>query len=275
MSSTNSARAKLFRKTVWGFHKAHGRHGLPWRKTRDPYRILVSEVMLQQTQVDRVIPYYQKFLKAYPTAKRLAAASLADVLALWQGLGYNRRAKMLHEAAKRIVEEHKGRFPSTIEGIESLPGVGPYTARAVAAFAYDTDSVFIETNIRTAVIRHFFRSRKTVSDADIEKALLSAKPKGRAREWNAALMDYGSYLKRAGVRTNARVKGYAKQSAFKGSFRETRGLLLRHLLDGPMKAEELISSIASTDSVRVKSALASLVKDGLVELKSGRFRLPR
>ncbi len=273
MSSTNSARTKLFQKTVWNHYEEHGRHDLPWRKTHDPYKILVSEVMLQQTQVDRVIPYYETFLRAFPDAKALARAPLSRVLRLWQGLGYNRRAKMLHSAAKEIVR--LGAFPRTIDAIEELPGVGPYTARAVAAFAYDTDSVFIETNIRTVLIQHFFKGEKIVSDKDIEKMLAAVKPEGRARDWNAALMDYGSFLKRNGIRTNARVKGYAKQSTFKGSSRQMRGMLLRKLLAGPMTADALLSGGAREDEVRIKSALASLVKDGMVELKRGKFSLAR
>ncbi len=230
--------------------------------------------MLQQTQVDRVIPYYQRFLKRFPTVKKLAAASLGDVLTLWQGLGYNRRGKMLHEAAKKIVSEHRGVFPKAISEIEALPGVGPYTARAVAAFAYDVDSVFIETNIRTAVMHHFYRSKKLVTDVEILKVLEKAKPMGSTREWNSALMDYGSYLKRNGVKTNARVKGYKKQEPFKGSFREARGIILRTLLAGPVKANMLTSAPTPAESHLRMSALSALVKDGMVELSKGKFKLP-
>lgn len=145
--------APQFRRLVWAHYKKHGRHELPWRKTHDPYRILVSEVMLQQTQVQRVQPYYREFLKQFPTARRLAEAPLSEVLKAWQGLGYNRRAKMLHAAAKEIA---KHGMPKTALELEKLPGVGPYTARAVATFAYDADEILIETNIRTVVFHHFF-----------------------------------------------------------------------------------------------------------------------
>src|SRR3989344_2857518 len=125
-----------FRRIVWRYYHAHGRHDLPWRKTHDPYKILVSEVMLQQTQVERVIPFYKKFVKQFPTPERLASASLASVLQMWQGLGYNRRAKLLREAAQKLVHTapFKTRFNLVTE-LEKLPGVGPYTARAVAAVA--------------------------------------------------------------------------------------------------------------------------------------------
>ena len=147
---------KKFKDTVWKYYREHGRSDLPWRKTTDPYRILVSEVMLQQTQVERVIPYYTRFLKKFPTVRALAKAPLSQVLIAWQGLGYNRRAKMLHEAAKEVVRGHGGLFPRTALELEKLPGVGPYTAHAVAAFAYNEDGICIETNIRTAVTHHFF-----------------------------------------------------------------------------------------------------------------------
>ena len=125
----------VFRRHILQWYKKHGRHNLPWRRTTDPYRIMVSEIMLQQTQVDRVVDYYKKFLKKFPSTKALAAAPLSAVLRTWQGLGYNRRAVMLHRAATVVVQKYHGRWPKTVEGLEALPGVGPYTARAVAAFA--------------------------------------------------------------------------------------------------------------------------------------------
>jgi len=126
-----STSVQAFRTTVWNHYRRHGRHTLPWRTTTNPYRILVSEVMLQQTQVERVIPYYKTFLRAFPTVQTLAQAPLSRVLTLWQGLGYNRRAKMLHEAAKQVVAQYGGRMPHDAEALETLRGVGPYTARAV------------------------------------------------------------------------------------------------------------------------------------------------
>jgi A/G-specific adenine glycosylase len=252
----------------------HGRHELPWRKTDDPYKILVSEVMLQQTQVDRVIGFYEAFIKAYPTLKKLAAAPLKDVLRAWQGLGYNRRAKMLHEAAKRAAAEFGGKLPGTVEGLESLSGVGPYTARAVAAFARNKDAVFVETNIRTAVIHHFFRGTQAVHDKEIAAVLARALPRGRAREGYAALMDYGSHLKRSGVKLNRRAKSYAKQSAFEGSYRQARGAILRALLTGPAKGDLLIGLLGAARRAQMRSALATLVKEGMVELRRGRFGLP-
>jgi A/G-specific adenine glycosylase len=153
--------------------------------------------------------------------------------------------------------------------------VGPYTARAVAAFAYNADVIFIETNIRTAVMHHFFPRKREVSDKEIEKILEAAFPKGKAREWYSALMDYGAALKKAGVKTNARVKGYAKQAKFDGSFRQARGAVLRALSAGPLPSAKLTMLLGRERESQVKGALASLTKEGLVEIARGKFRLPR
>jgi A/G-specific adenine glycosylase len=262
-----------FRKVVWDYYKKHGRDDLPWRHTRDPYRILVSEIMLQQTQVERVVPFYERFIKEFPTLRVLAHAPLSRVLKAWQGLGYNRRAKNLHEAAKQIVKEYRGKFPKDEKQLESLRGVGPYTARAVAAFAFNRDMIFVETNIRTAVMHHFFPKKKKVSDTEIENILVAAFPMGKAREWYSALMDYGSYLKRSGVRTNHRVKGYAKQATFRGSLREARGAVLRALLTGTKSEASLLVLLGPKRKSQMKTALAVLIREGLVEATRGGFRL--
>ncbi len=256
-----------FRTLVWRQYRAHGRHNLPWRHTRDLYRILVSEVMLQQTQVERVLPFYTRFIKRFPTARKLAQASLSEVLKSWQGLGYNRRAKMLHAAAKEIWM-HKS---LTVTELEALPGVGPYTARAVSAFAYNADVIFIETNIRTAVIHHFFPNKKEVPDKLIARTLAQVFPKGRAREWYSALMDYGARLKRSGVSHNARSRQYTKQSKFAGSLREARGAILRELIRGTASSSHLGKLFGPTRRAQVHTALEALMREGLVE-KEGRER---
>jgi len=230
---------KTFRSIVWRYWEKEGRHTLPWRQTTDPYQILVSEVMLQQTQVERVLPLYQAFLVSFPTIQVLAKAPLSKVLIRWQGLGYNRRAQRLHEAARAIVQFHKSVFPETVEALQKLPGVGPYTANAVAAFAYNKDSILIETNIRTAVTHHFFPSEQVVSDAEVGEVLEKAYPQGQAREWYAALMDYGAHLKRSDVRINTKAKNYTKQSVFKGSGREVRGSIIRALSKGSQTKRQL------------------------------------
>ncbi|MDP2815474.1 MAG: A/G-specific adenine glycosylase [Rectinemataceae bacterium] len=262
-----------FRNLVFAHYKKHGRHDLPWRKTKDPYRILVSEVMLQQTQVERVLPFYKAFLKEFPDVKALATAPLARVLIRWQGLGYNRRAKMLHEAAKTVVKDYVGKMPNTVEALEKLPGVGHYTARAVAAFAYNEDVILIETNLRTAVTHHFFPNEEKVSDKEILLILEKLFRKGTSREWYSALMDYGAFLKRSGVRINAKSKTHAKQSAFVGSGREARGAILR-ALSKEAKTEHFLSSLLGSErSEQVAAQLEKLAKEGFLEKKNNRYQL--
>jgi A/G-specific adenine glycosylase len=228
--------------------------------------------MLQQTQVERVIPYYQKWLSRFPNVRTLAQASLAQVLEAWQGLGYNRRAKHLHEAAKAIAAFR--RFPRAPEELEKLPGIGPYTARAVAAFAHNENVVFIETNIRTALTHHFFPKRKVIRDTELLALLTLALPKGKSREWYAALMDYGSHLKRSGVRVNAKAKGYRAQAAFVGSTRQARGALLKALLKGPKRAASLMGILGEERKEQVERGLAALLTEGMVISRGGRFHLP-
>jgi len=270
-----------FRALVWRHHRAHGRHDLPWRKTKDVYKILVSEVMLQQTQVNRVIPIYAEFTKRFPTARKLAAAPLSDVLKSWQGLGYNRRAKLLKEAAVKLVNTPlSGTRSNLVKRLEELPGVGPYTARAIAVFAYNEDVVFVETNIRTAVIHHFFSKKKntmiyhSVSDAQIQKVLTEISPKNRAREWYSALMDYGAHLKHSGISHNARSKTYAKQSKFTGSLREARGAILRALASKRLyQGEALLNVLGTARRVQMRTALRALSAEGLIQERHGRLSL--
>lgn len=269
---------------VWAHYKKYGRHVLPWRKTRDPYKILVSEAMLQQTQVDRVIPFYTKFIKKFPTARALARAPLSEVLKQWQGLGYNRRAKLLHLAAKKL--QHIS-FPSyrtkmicaeMVQKLEDMPGVGSYTARAIAAFAFNQDVILVETNIRTAVMHHFFSRRSGVRDAEVAEVLSRVLPKGRACRWYSALMDYGAHLKRSGVSLNTRSAHYTKQSRFAGSLREARGALLRAYTQGITSRTTLTNLLGAERRAQAQTALRALTKEGLISgnlLLGGMSRLPQ
>lgn len=290
-----------FRNIVWKYWKEQGRHDLPWRKTTDPYKILVSEVMLQQTQVERVIPHYRSFLERFPTVRALAEAPLSEVLISWQGLGYNRRAKMLHEAAKCILTQQPVStaqkntrlnlvFPENASELEKLPGIGPYTAGAVVAFAYNHDGIFVETNIRTVITHHFFSTQqlgKTVSqntiiydsildlvdDRDIRKVLEKVYPQGRAREWYAALMDYGAHLKRSGVRINAKAKDYKKQSAFRGSGREVRGAIVR-ALSGTSQTESALTKLFPKERAsQMEEQIEKLAKEGIIVKKGATYSL--
>lgn len=268
-----TSKERAFIKKVWDFHAAFGRGSLPWRKTKDPYRILVSEIMLQQTQVERVVSKYTEFLKLFPTVQALSEASLGDVLRAWQGLGYNRRAKMLHECARIVVREYRGIFPKDSLTLRSLPGIGPYTAGAIMAFAYNTSEVIIETNIRTVYLHVFFKDREGVSDAEllplIERTLDLENPKG----WYSALMDYGTHIKKTEGNSSRRSKHHVRQKPFKDSDRQVRGSILRALTDKPCTLQALVR-VSAFSKDRLETQITQLQKEGLV-VKEGRlFRLP-
>ncbi len=267
---------RAFRTTVWKYWRKNGRHDLPWRKTKDPYRILVSEVMLQQTQVSRVQEKYEKFLKVFPTVRKLARAKLADVLKIWSGLGYNRRGKYLHDAAKVIVEKYNGIVPKDKAHLKALPGIGDYTAGAVRVFAFNEFDVLIETNIRAAFIHHFFSRILLVYDRRIiryaEKASRGHPSIGGSREWHWALMDYGVYIKKLYKNPARKSAHHVKQSKFEGSLRQVRGAILRALHFGPQAESAMRCHLIATDS-RFKSAIEGLERDGLVVKKKGKWKI--
>lgn len=252
-------RIATVRRLIWGYWKKEGRHDLPWRQTHDPYCILVSEVMLQQTQVPRVIDKYKEFLRAFPTVRALARASQADVLRAWQGLGYNRRAKFLHEAAKQIVERHKGAIPRSFAELRALPGCGPYTASAVRVFAFDEPDVLLETNVRTVVIHHFFADADDVHDRDVEPIARALAAGQDPREWHAALFDYGVHLKATRGNAGRRSAHYVRQSRFEGSLRQVRGAVLKALAAG-----EPLAPLRERFAERFEPAVAALAREGLV-----------
>lgn len=204
---------------------------LPWRRTRDPYRIWISEVMLQQTQVARVQTRWEAWLDRFPTVDALAVASDADVLAAWQGMGYNRRALALHEAARQVSERHGGAFPHERDALLALPGVGPSTAAGIRAFAFDEPDVYLETNVRTVFIHELFPTAASVSDASLVPLVRQACPSVDVRGWYYALLDYGAWLKRTIPNPSRRATAYTRQSRFEGSHRQKRAFLLRLLLD--------------------------------------------
>jgi A/G-specific adenine glycosylase len=265
-----------FQQTIMEYYDQHGRHDLPWRQPEsdgsfDPYKILVSEIMLQQTQVARVMPKYAEFLADFPDVKALARSSLGEVLIAWSGLGYNRRAKYLLQAAQMIVTDFGGTFPSGLKELEELPGVGPNTAGAIAVYAYNLPEIFIETNIRTVFIHHFFSANgqalSNISDAEIRNLVGETLDRNKPRVWYWALMDYGNFLKRYVGNLNQASKIYAKQSKFEGSRRQLRGAVIRILIYGEQNLEELSRSF--TDE-RLKSVLCELLQEGLIA-KTGKF----
>ncbi len=261
-----------FKKIIWAHYKKHKRN-LPWRKTRDPYKILVSEIMLQQTQSFRVEPKYKSFLEKFPTVEALAKAKLQDVLKEWQGLGYNRRALYLKKCAEKITMDFNGTFPKDLNTLVSLPGIGKATAGDILAFAWNIPTVFIETNVRSVFIHFFFNDTEQVSDKDILPLVEATLDKKNPREWYWALFDYGVLLKKT-VNPNRKSVHYAKQSKFIGSFRQKRALVLRTLLEKPRTKKE-IEKILDYDSITASRILSGLEKEGFIKSVKSTFQIPR
>ena len=250
-----------FQKKIYTYYREHKRT-LPWRKTTNPYRILVSEVMLQQTQSSRVIPKYKAFLEAFPNAQALAEAPVRDVLSLWQGLGYNRRALLLKRTAEAITTKHKGRFPKTQDELVALPGIGPYTASALIAFAYNTPTVMIETNIRAGFIHFFFPESKKVPDAKLLPLIEKYMDRENPREWYNALMDYGAMLKSKMPNPSRKSAHHVKQSRFEGSLRQVRGAIIRLYTENPkMSQSRLVASLPYKPEV-IKIQYKKLKEEG-------------
>lgn len=255
-----------FQQHVWGHYDRHGRD-MPWRRNTSLYHVLVSELMLQQTQVTRVIPKFEAFMQRFPDVQSLASSSLADVIVMWQGLGYNRRAKYLHEAARRIVERGE---PTTREALLDLPGVGINTAGAIMAYTYNQPGVFVETNVRTVYIHHFFADQSSVNDRDIATLVEQTLDRDNPREWYWAIMDYGSYLKQTDTRLH-QSRQYKKQPPLRGSLREMRGRIVRHM--SQYLSCDLASLRDELADERFDTALAGLVADGLVTHRAGQISL--
>lgn len=231
--------------------------------------------MLQQTQVDRVLPKYQAFLQQFPCVTALASASLGDVLIAWQGLGYNRRAKLLWQCAQTVVGEYNGRFPKSYDGLKALPGIGSYTAAAVMAFAYNEAVPLIETNVRTVYLHHFWPADATdVTDAEILALVAATLPAENVRAWYAALMDYGTHLKKTVGNHNVRTKSYQKQSTFKGSDRQLRGALLRALTAGPHTRVKLLKQLSAFADIKIDAQLEALLQEGLIVTSGRSYQLP-
>lgn len=258
-----------FKHTVKGYYEGHKRD-LPWRKTKNPYYILISEMMLQQTQASRVIEPYKRFVRHFPTISSLAKAPFKEVFSLWSGLGYNRRARYLKDAADLIVRRYNGRIPRTRKELESLPGVGSYTAGAVLAFAFNRREPLIETNIRTVFIHFFFGGREKVSDAELLPYIEKTLPKDEPREWLSALMDYGAMLKETRRDAGTRSVHYVKQSKFKGSRRELRGRILKILLrESRMTKRALIKKLALKDTAHDVDHILTTLEDEALITKRG------
>lgn len=266
----------IFQKTILDFYHNNGRI-LDWRIPDaggefDAYKILVSEVMLQQTQVVRVIPKYQEFLKLFPDFQTLASAPLADVLRAWAGLGYYRRARFLHETAKIIMSSYNGIILRDQAELTQLPGVGQNTAAEVLVYAYNLPLVFIETNIRTVFIHHFFEDEVDISDAKLMPYINESLQSQDPRTWYWALMDYGSFLKQTRPNPGVRSKVHVKQSVFKGSLRFIRGQVLKELRVDRATTKHLTEHIQDK---RLPGVLEDLQREGLITKKGQTYFLGR
>lgn len=287
-------RAELVDRLLdWGDGR---RADLPWRTTDDPWAVLVSEFMLQQTQVSRVAPRYRTFLAVLPTPEACASAPRSRIVRLWDGLGYNRRAVHLHEAARRIVAEHDGEVPSSVDDLLELPGVGPYTARAVASLAFGVSVGVLDTNAARVLARAV--AGRSLGRADAQRLADGLVPPGRARAWNQAVMDLGATVcvkraPRCGDCPVAACCAWAaagrpgpdpalgtagasgSQPAFAGSDRQGRGRIVAALRDGPVGRDEVPRAAGwPHDPDRAERILADLVDDGLVRVSGDVVELP-
>lgn len=287
------------RRAILSWYSKNGRV-LPWRGETDPYKILVSEVMLQQTQVDRVIPFYERFLKTFPTAKKLATASPASVIRLWGGLGYNRRAVFLQKTAQAVVA--RGGWPHRIEDLQKLPGIGPYTSRALAAFSFGVRTSVVDVNVRRWIERVMFGARTPLNDV-VQNAADALVPQNRSYDWNQAIMDFGASIctaknpkcavcpladicrakkdwDRSGGISLAKRTRNKPAISFKDSKRFVRGRIVDVLRQAPkgLSAVALMASIQKAHPhvppTRITAALAGLARDGLILSTKGRLHLP-
>lgn len=262
---------KAFQKIVYA-HYDNNRRDLPWRSTRDPYVVMVSELMLQQTQVDRVIPKYLSFLRRFPTAQSLAHARLADVLSEWQGLGYNRRALYLKRTCELVEKDFAGDMSRALRSEIKLPGIGPYTRGAIRTFTWNEPHVFIETNIRSVYIHHFFPKKRKVPDSAILHVIDETLYRNNPRKWYWALMDYGSHLKRTVANPSRKSKHHIKQSKFEGSNRELRSQILKAVLTKPETIESLHIKLRKP-LLDIDRNLRAMKREGLVREKNGVYTI--
>jgi A/G-specific adenine glycosylase len=259
----SSKQVSSFQRLIYKYYNEH-RRDLPWRNTDNPYHILVSEIMLQQTQVERVIEKYNLFLSRFPDVASLAKATLKEVLEVWQGLGYNRRAISLMKLAGIIVSEYQGKLPADAEKLMKLPGIGRATAGCLLAFAFCKPSVLIETNIRRVFIHHFFQDREGVHDDEIMPLVDATLDRSNPRDWYYALMDYGSQLKKEIENPNKKSAHYTRQAPFEGSDRKIRGAILKTLVEKTSMREEDIIVAIGIEKERTKKILSALVKEGFI-----------
>ena len=262
----------LFQDFIWQYYHEFGRT-FPWRETNNPYHILVSEIMLQQTQVSRVVSKYDEFISTFPDFFTLASAPLRDVLGVWQGLGYNRRALALHQTAQKVMVEFDGQLSSSPDVLQKFPGIGPYTAASIAAIAFNKPAVFIETNIRTVFLYSFFFSEASdrITNHDILPLVEATLDRKNPREWYYALFDYGAMLKRQ--REDVPRTVHRTQGKFQGSNRQIRGNIIRLLVTRDSIPEQELVDTLDQNSERVRQIIAQLHEEGLIAISGGLIRI--
>lgn len=263
---------RRFRSIIFHYYFTHQRT-FSWRSHITPYRVVVSELMLQQTQTIRVAEKFEPFITAFPDFNSLARARFAEILTVWKGLGYNRRAKYLQDIARMVIQQYGGSLPDDPDTLLLFPGIGPATAASICAFAYNVPAVFIETNIRTVFIHFFFAEKTSVHDREILPLIEQTLDAQRPREWYYALMDYGVMLKKTIGNLGRRSSHYTKQSRFEGSDRQLRGKILQLLLDRQQLSNDELPRLLGEESERINRIVAALCDDGIVLLRRGNLRL--
>lgn len=263
---------ELFKKSIWDFYEKNKRFFL-WREKHTPYYIVVSEIMLQQTQTSRVEKKFVEFIERFPTFEVLAQAERVDVLAAWVGLGYNRRGVALHEIAKKIVTEFNGQLPCDVETLKTFKGLGHATASSIVAFAFNKPTVFIETNVRAVFLHSFYQKEEAVHDNMLMPLIEMAVDKNNPREWYYALMDYGVYLKKQFKNPSRKSKHHTTQSQFEGSDRQIRGAIIKLLTVKKQLTQKQLLSNLSFESARVEKQCQKLITEGMVFKKSGYLSL--
>jgi A/G-specific adenine glycosylase len=261
-----------FQTVIKDYYREYGRV-FPWRETTDPYHILVSEFMLQQTQTSRVVDKYNEFISAFPDVFQLARSPFREVLRVWQGLGYNRRALALHKTAGEIADRFYGQVPDDPILLHQLPGVGEYTASAMIAIAFNKPAIVLDTNIRTVYLYFFFRETEIVGKNEIVLFIEATLDHDSPREWYYALFDYGAMLKRENKDREAGKR--RKQSTFRGSDREIRGDILRLLLDTAEITEDQLFTRLLSDEDRIRRIVSQLHEEGLIDNSDGSIRITR
>lgn len=260
-----------FRELIWGHYRDYGRV-MPWRDDPSPYKVVVSEVMLQQTQVERVTPKFLSWVERWPDFAALSNTTTADIVGEWKGLGYNRRALRLQQLAQRVLREYDGQLPSDRQSLEDLPGIGPNTAGAIQAYAYSQPVVFIETNIRSVFLHHFFADQTDVPDQELVPLIEAAVDRETPREWYWALMDYGAWLKTQVTNPNRRSRHHTGQAKFEGSHRQLRGKILELVLQHTQTIRELAAQ-TQLGIETIERVVEELRREGFLEVRHDRVTM--